>query len=225
MKAINYNLTDQALCIVYLPTETVSSTVFFIYETDDGTFMNKTLPRISALDGFGSMASAIGDKAYNCFNLKGIAIKKNDNIKISTDYTSNTKILISCHSISSVLNEDQQQIMQIPNTMFLVSDTTYIYLSTNLFILMERLMINYDPEYIYTLQNKIIKYSFLFMPAPKTQIFLMFNEGYFSKSENYLGVQYTIIRKNIAEIIGNVLAWRGLILIPVSIMLILFPIV
>lgn len=35
--------------------------------------------------------------------------------------------------------------------MFLVSDTTYIYLSTNLFILMERLMINYDPEYIYTL--------------------------------------------------------------------------
>lgn len=91
-----------------MPTETVSSTVFFIYETDDGTFMNKTLPRISALDGFGSMTSAIGDKAYNCFNLKGIAIKKNDNIKISTDYTSNTKILISCHSISSVLNEDQQ---------------------------------------------------------------------------------------------------------------------
>ena len=43
--------------------------------------------------------------------------------------------------------------------------------------------------------------------------------------QSYAGISYTITRNNIADILGNVLAWRGLILIPIAIMLMLFPIV
>lgn len=40
-----------------------------------------------------------------------------------------------------------------------------------------------------------------------------------------MGNSYTITRNNIAQILGGVLAWRGLILIPIALMLMLFPIV
>jgi len=42
---------------------------------------------------------------------------------------------------------------------------------------------------------------------------------------SYIGSSYTIIRDNIANILGQLLAWRGTILIPIAFILIIFPLV
>ncbi len=63
---------------------------------------------MASLDGFGPLAAAIGDNAYTCYNLKGFDIKRNDNIKIITDFTANTRILLGTYTIDSILNQQSQ---------------------------------------------------------------------------------------------------------------------
>lgn len=62
-------------------------------------------------------------------------------------------------------------------------------------------------------------------PLSTSMVQLQFNIDYGSKTDSYIGKSYTFVRSNIAEILGNVLAWRGIIIIPIAIVLILFPIV
>lgn len=73
-----------------------------------GSFQIKALPKMASLDGFGPLAAAIGDNAYTCYNLKGFDLRRNDNIKIITDFTANTRILLGTYTIDSILNEQSQ---------------------------------------------------------------------------------------------------------------------
>ena len=90
----------------------------------------------------------------------------------------------------------------------------------------DQLYVNYVPDRFYTIDMpKKLFCQTMFLPLPTSSLQLIFDVDYVVKSDSYICTSFTFVRSNIADILGNVLAWRGIILIPIGLALILFPIV
>lgn len=89
---------------------------------------------------------------------------------------------------------------------------------------MDRLLINYEPEVLYTIgivRPIDVIYNFI----GKSEIRFYCDQSVMVSPNSYVGTSFLIIRSNIASIIAQLLAWRGIILIPIVFILIIFPLV
>lgn len=101
---------------------------------------------------------------------------------------------------------------------------SFTYISLNQFILNDRLLINYEPEVLYTI-GSVYPIDIIYTPISKSEIRLYCDQSITTMSNSYVGTSFLIIRSNIASIISQLLAWRGIILIPIAFILIIFPLV
>lgn len=59
------------------------------------------------------MLKHIGSNEYQCFNLKGETIRRNDQIRLFCSFPPGAKVLIGAHSIYTVLKESDQDVIEL----------------------------------------------------------------------------------------------------------------
>lgn len=89
------------------------------------------------------MKSHLSSQASKCYNLKGNQLTRNTRIQISCPFPPGAKVYIGAHSIQTVLNEQDPEVVTIDESNWVTQMKTTALMSANMFVLKEKLLVNY----------------------------------------------------------------------------------
>lgn len=79
LKQTEQTFSDQPICVTYLAEQAVPAHLYIYYQIGNtGTYGNKSIPQDNSLKGFEYMRTYIGERGFQCFNLKGVSVKPSD---------------------------------------------------------------------------------------------------------------------------------------------------
>lgn len=118
-----------------------------IYSQVEGTnnFVNVTVPEVTSRAGLEYMNAYIGQNKSICYNLKGMLMKRSDQIRIDALFPPSAMIYIGAHTLHTMKNLLSPEVIVLNSTCQTATYTTIVMITTNEFVMNDQLYVNYEP--------------------------------------------------------------------------------